>query len=680
MQAEMKCYLKWLLLGVSILSCSGLKGQSEGLDRLRELNQRAEAAAATSSTRSAELASQAITYALSLKESIEPGINLRAVSQQEIRAYLILGDAFRSENNARKATRYYRQGFQLAEAIEDPVLAELSQSKLNTLGRDPEDLNSRFSKFGRQLVDDLETMVEEGRMNEEVKVAAEDATLSVLEWQARQAQRRGEFAKSIELYQQTLPYYLSSRDTMAYRTTCAEISTLYLRLGNTAESNRYKQMSQSARDNAIPGGSSSPNALGDLRDLVEATEKQEQQFAAEEARTQQARQNYLQEAEALLRSGRVEESIESLRKANELQERLSRLQRQRQLDSAATAHFIETQLQEIELLTQQQKIQEQKIRESARTRNFLLLATFLIVAIAGLITYLFFTKRKAHHVLSQTYQDLNQTHEALKSTQLKLVEAEKMASLGQLTAGIAHEINNPVNFISGNLHPLREDVQEVMDLLQLYEQTAVEAGLEQQLRPALDKSKALQSADIRTEIRELLNGIEEGATRTTEIVQGLRTFARMDGGAPQVFDLHQGIDSTLALLKNQLNSIEVIRDYGKLPPLEGFPGKMNQVFMNLFSNAIQAMPGGGWLRIRTRQTPGKLVEIQIQDTGAGIPEEIRQKIFDPFFTTKQVGEGTGLGLSISLGIVKLHNGDIRIESEPGHGTTVTLILPAPSQA
>ena len=676
----MKSFQHWLFLGLFLFASIALLGQSAGLDRLRELNQQAEAAAATSSTRSAELASQAITYALSLKESIEPGANLRAVSQQEIRAYLILGDAFRSENNDRKATRYYRQGFQLAEAIEDPVLAELSQSKLNALGRDPEDLNSRFSKFGRQLVDDLETMVEEGRMNEEVKTAAEDATLSVMEWQARQAQRRGEFAKSIELYQQTLPYYLSSRDTMAYRTTCAEISTLYLRLGNTAESNRYKQMSQSARDKAIPASSNSPNALGDLRELVEATEKQEQQIAAEEARTQQARQSYLQEAEAFLRSGRVEESIESLRKANELQERIARLQRQRQLDSAATAHFIETQLQEIELLTQQQEIQEQKIRESARTRNFLLLATLLIVAIAGLITYLFFTKRKAHRVLTQTYQDLNQTHEALKSTQLKLVEAEKMASLGQLTAGIAHEINNPVNFISGNLHPLREDVQEVMDLLQLYEQTAVEAGLEQQLRTALDKSKALQSADIRTEIRELLDGIEEGANRTTEIVQGLRTFARMDGGAPQIFDVHQGIDSTLALLKNQLTGIEVIRDFGSLPPLEGYPGKMNQVFMNLFSNAIQAMPGGGWLRIRTRQTTGRQVEIQIQDTGTGIPEEIRQKIFDPFFTTKQVGEGTGLGLSISLGIIKLHNGDIRLESEPGQGTTVSLILPAAFQA
>ncbi|MDP5169048.1 MAG: ATP-binding protein [Bacteroidia bacterium] len=250
-----------------------------------------------------------------------------------------------------------------------------------------------------------------------------------------------------------------------------------------------------------------------------------------------------------------------------------------------------------------------------------------------------------------------------------------MASLGQLTAGIAHEINNPVNFISGNLHPLREDLKDLLDMLALYEQTVQQQGFEAQFHEAMALRKRIDLDTVREEISELMNGIEEGASRTTEIVQGLRTFARMDGGEPQGFNLHQGLDSTLALLKNQMTNIEVIRDYGDLPELEGFPGRINQVMMNLFTNAVQAMPEGGWLRIKTAVEDDKSVSIAIQDTGKGMSEDIRQRIFEPFFTTKDVGEGTGLGLAISLGIVQQHGGNILIESQPGHGTLVVVRLP-----
>lgn len=649
------------------------QGTDTGLARLGELNQRAEAAAATSSTRSAEIASQAITYALSLKESGDPAINLRGVSQQEIRAYLILGDAFRAENNDRKAARYYRQGFTLAQAIDDPVNMELAEAKLSSIGKNAEDLNSRLSKFGQAIVDDLEKMVEEGQMDEDIKSTAEEATLSVMEWQARQAQKRGEYAKAIQYYQQTLPYYLSAQDSMTYRRTCAEIATLYLRLGNESEANRYRTLAKVAVDRQEP--SPAPNAIEDLKEIVKQSEAQDREYAAVEAKTKQERQNYLNEAEALLRSGNVEESILSLRKASEMQEKLDRVQRQRQLDSASNAHFIENQLQEIELLTQQQELQEQKIKEANSFRTFILLATALILAIAGLLTYLFFTKKRAHKVLSDTFKELNLAHEDLKVTQTKLVEAEKMASLGQLTAGIAHEINNPVNFISGNLHPLREDLKDLLDMLALYEQTVQQQGFEAQFHEAMALRKRIDLDTVREEISELMNGIEEGASRTTEIVQGLRTFARMDGGEPQGFNLHQGLDSTLALLKNQMTNIEVIRDYGDLPELEGFPGRINQVMMNLFTNAVQAMPEGGWLRIKTAVEDDKSVSIAIQDTGKGMSEDIRQRIFEPFFTTKDVGEGTGLGLAISLGIVQQHGGNILIESQPGHGTLVVVRLP-----
>ncbi len=649
---------------------------SPDLLRLRELRKEAEAAAAVSASRSAQFASQAITLALSLKESGKTDLDMRAVSQEEIRSYVILGDAFRSQQNDRKATRYYRQGLTLAQAIEDREQESIAEARLRALGKDTEDPDTRFSRFGRQVLSELEGLVKDETVGEEIKTTTEEATLSVIEWQGRQAQRRGDYAKAIKFFQQTLPYYLSAGDTTTYRSTCIEISQLYARLGNKSESENYRALGLEARDKKLPAQTTpAPNAIEDLRDIVEESEAQDRVMAEEEARTQQERRSYLDQAEALLRSGNVEESIESLRKATELQDRLARLQRQRQLDSAASAHFIENQLQEIELLTQQQELQAERMESTTRTRNFLLLAFVLILAIAGLITYLFFAKKRSHRVLSQTFEELNHAHEELKHTQTKLVEAEKMASLGQLTAGIAHEINNPVNFISGNLHPLREDLKDLLEVLELYESTIRVHGLEEAFRSALAKRNELRLDEVRDEIHELIEGIEEGAQRTTEIVQGLRIFARMDGGEPQGFLVSQGLDSTLALLKNQLEGIEVIRDYGDVPEIEGFPGKLNQVFMNLFTNAIQAMNGKGWLRIKTGLKSNESIFISIQDTGSGISQEIRQRIFDPFFTTKAVGKGTGLGLSISLGIVQQHGGNIDIQSQVNQGTEVIVTLP-----
>lgn len=659
-----------------------LYGQENSFEALQELVDEAESSLEESSTLSAELASRAIVMAGRMKESQYPANNLRAVSQQEIRAYLILGDAFRAEDNERKAARYYRQGFTLAEAIDDQVHQELAKAKLATIGKTPTDLNTRLSNLGRQVVDDLEEMVEDGRMDEDVKNSAEDATLSVLDWQARSAERRGNYAQAVKTYQQTLPYYLANGDTIAYRTTCATISELYSRLGNVTEAEKYANLSVATRDNQLEEASDAPepNAIEDLREIVADNEAQEAEYAREEAEAQQERQTYLNEAEAFLRSGNVEASIDRLKKATELQDKLARSQRQRQLDSVRNAHFIESQLQEIELLTQQQSLQDQKIKEAKKSRNFLQVATALILAIAGLITYLFFTKRKAHKTLADTFFQLNKAHEDLKVTQTKLVEAEKMASLGQLTAGIAHEINNPVNFISGNLHPLREDLKDLMEILALYEGTIKAKGLEEPFREALASREAVDLDTVKEEINELMSGIEEGASRTSEIVQGLRTFARMDGGEPQYFDLHQGLDSTLALLKSQLTGIEVIREYGELGEIEGYPGRINQVLMNLLSNAIQSMPEGGWLQIKTTQEGPDEISISIQDTGEGMSEDIRQRIFEPFFTTKDVGKGTGLGLAISLGIIQQHHGNVVVESQIGHGTQMIVRLPVKQPA
>lgn len=246
----------------------------------------------------------------------------------------------------------------------------------------------------------------------------------------------------------------------------------------------------------------------------------------------------------------------------------------------------------------------------------------------------------------------------LKDAQAKLVNAEKMASLGQLTAGVAHEINNPVTFIASSVGPLRRDIEELM---------------------ATATTNDPSADELRHEIQLLLNSIEEGARRTAEIVKGLRSFSRMDDKAKVRYDVHDGIDSTLVLLTHQLrNGITVVKHYGEVPLLNVNGGQINQVLMNLLSNAIHALRGTArttpTITITTRADDGRAV-IDIADNGPGMEPEVAARIFEPFFTTKDVGVGTGLGLAIVHGILQAQGGSIEVSTAPGAGATFTVILP-----
>ena len=277
--------------------------------------------------------------------------------------------------------------------------------------------------------------------------------------------------------------------------------------------------------------------------------------------------------------------------------------------------------------------------------------------------------------LNQKNQELARTLAQLKSAQQQLVQSEKMASLGQLTAGIAHEINNPINYVSGNINPLIRDIGEVQELLRMFNEWE-EKDEAQAAFAAIKAYRDEIDADfLFEEIGMLLNGIRDGAKRTKEIVAGLRNFSRLDEEDFKLADVAEGLDSTLTLLQSRMkNRIEVHRNYGPLPPIECLPGKLNQVFMNVLTNAIQAISDKGNIYIDTRQQ-GKYAEIRIRDTGSGIPSAIQQRIFEPFFTTKDVGEGTGLGLSISFGIVEQHAGRIEVKSEPGEGSEFIISIP-----
>jgi len=270
----------------------------------------------------------------------------------------------------------------------------------------------------------------------------------------------------------------------------------------------------------------------------------------------------------------------------------------------------------------------------------------------------------------------------LKQTQTQLVEAEKLASLGMLTAGIAHEINNPINFVTSNIAPLRRDIQEVFDTLAGIESISVTEGSMEEKQAAIQNLKLRYDIDyIREEIEMLMSGIEEGASRTAGIVKSLSIFSRVDEYDLKLADINLGMKSTLVILNSSFKeNVEVRTQYGDLPMIECYPGKLNQVFLNLLTNASYSIEKkfgdkpGGILEIRTLMRDNH-VYVHVQDNGVGIEEELRNKIFDPFFTTKDVGEGTGLGLSIAHQTILKHHGEIMVESTLGEGAEFIIRLP-----
>ena len=266
----------------------------------------------------------------------------------------------------------------------------------------------------------------------------------------------------------------------------------------------------------------------------------------------------------------------------------------------------------------------------------------------------------------------------LQETQNQLLQSEKMASIGQLAAGVAHEINNPIGYVKSNLNALQKYLNTLLQLLDRYDQKAGQlstAGVD-----LSDIERAKREADIdflRDDIKTLLSESAEGVERVQRIVQDLKDFSHVDQAEWKQADINKGLSSTLNIVANELKyKAEVVRDFGDIAPIECLPQQLNQVFMNILVNAAQAIDDHGTITIRTRPTPDGGVQIEISDTGRGIPAEQLNRIFDPFYTTKGIGEGTGLGLSIAYGIVSKHQGRIEVESTVGKGTTFRITLPA----
>lgn len=285
-------------------------------------------------------------------------------------------------------------------------------------------------------------------------------------------------------------------------------------------------------------------------------------------------------------------------------------------------------------------------------------------------------RRRAQEALEVEKEEQRVLIAKLEETHNQLLQSEKLASIGQLAAGVAHEINNPIGFVNSNLSTLGKYVDALLSLIAAYEDVEPMLGEGSDARQNLRTAK--QEADLdflRDDIRELITESIDGTARVRRIVQDLRDFSRVDTAEWQVFDLRDGIESTLNVAANEIKyKAAVVREYGTMPPVECIAAQMNQVFLNLLVNAAQAIQGRGTITIRTGCTANE-AWIAIADDGSGIPPEVLPKIFDPFFTTKPIGKGTGLGLSVSYGIVQKHGGRIDVSSRSGEGTTFTIRLP-----
>jgi signal transduction histidine kinase len=316
----------------------------------------------------------------------------------------------------------------------------------------------------------------------------------------------------------------------------------------------------------------------------------------------------------------------------------------------------------IEDLNQKQlELKDLQIEKTKNKTLSLLIGIAVLLVFSILLVYYFLQKQKANKRITTAYNNL-------KITQGQLVQSEKMASLGQMTAGVAHEINNPINFISSSIGSLNRDINDVKNLLNIYKTNPIEA------------EKFAQKIDIEfllTEIDELIVGINAGAIRTSEIVKGLRNFSRVDEANKKKANINDSLESTLMILQSKITekNCSLHKGYSQLPDVFCHPSQLNQMFMNIILNAIDAIEiNSGSINIHTKLN-AEFIFISIADNGNGIPKEIQQKIFDPFFTTKEVGKGIGLGLSIVHGIIENHNGKIEVNSEIGKGTEFIISLP-----
>ena len=328
---------------------------------------------------------------------------------------------------------------------------------------------------------------------------------------------------------------------------------------------------------------------------------------------------------------------------------------------------------ELQLSLKEKDFELKNQRETA-IKNFAIGFLVLTLIILGLLYRVSRIRSKANKILGKQKQELETALSDLQQTQAQLVQSAKMASLGQLTAGVAHEINNPINFITTSVDALKYDVQDLQTILKGVVDLNVDSS--ESVNRLLKMRDQLDVSFLKEEVSELISNIEIGANRTHNIVMALRTYSRDTSEKLVLADIHKGIDSSLIILNHKKGeTIHIHKKYGSIPSIRCMPSRLNQVFLNILDNAIQAVEGQGDIYITTTQNDNETISIRFRDTGPGMTKDTINHAFNPFFTTKEVGAGTGLGLYVSYNIIQQHNGKIQINSVVGEGSEFVVTLP-----
>jgi len=285
--------------------------------------------------------------------------------------------------------------------------------------------------------------------------------------------------------------------------------------------------------------------------------------------------------------------------------------------------------------------------------------------------------QKTNQVLEIEKEEQVGLNNQLKETQGHLIQSEKMASIGQLAAGVAHEINNPLGYIYSNLNTLKGYLTDLEKVATIADKLAKQLPEDNSIATEFNQlQKDLDLEFLQEDLQDLVKESIEGATRAKKIVQDLRDFSRIDKQESEIFDVEEGISATLNIVHNELKyKADIVKEYAGIKPFQCVGAQLNQVFMNLLVNAAHSIADFGKITVRTGQQDKDHVWIEVEDTGKGIPDDVKSKIFDPFFTTKPVGKGTGLGLSLSYKIIQDHHGHFEINSVVGKGTRIRVILP-----
>lgn len=492
------------------------------------------------------------------------------------------------------------------------------------------------------------------------------------------------------------------------------LSEAYEALGNTNQSSEYANKFESLQSRLPAESSYHPDDLEEAEQLAGELEKEsrsiitEQQLAKEQEEKSK-RQEILSdeisrlkqlEHEALvgnrnlghtaLEAEYIHQDLMVAQHEFESTERQAEILRYKE---SLIRHQLELRVAEEEKL-----ILQQKAEISAKRQQIYLVigGSFLLIAIILGVEYLRIRKlnkllksqqdtihqrnvelQMSNATIMEKNAKLHKAHDELKRTQANLIQAEKMSALGMLTAGIAHEVNNPISFVSNGLQILDENINEAFDVLSTFEQIIQLNDIDEiKSNYNIHKSENQSVSVLKKDTADLMEDVKFGATRITEIVDGLRIFSRKDEKKFKKAQLSDIIESALLISKSKYKGrVQIIKEYGNnIPSIDCYPGQLNQIFINLIGNAADAIEGEGWIKIMLQNIDNKYVRAIVQDSGSGMTEDVQKKIFEPLYTTKESGKGTGLGLSITTDIIKTHRGHIDVRSKVGVGTAFILTL------